>query len=611
VKPRKSDSTFLGGTFKMMAGALSAGAALVSILSYTSAYAPLATKAHRLAVTPAGDTATSIGDTLQLAAIATDDRGAGLTGVTPTWTSAEPQVASVDQAGTVVARGPGATAIIVRVGEKETRARITVLQQGAALRLADSVLRVPEGEHHKAGLWVEDARGHAIRGATVRWEAGDAAVATVDSTGEVTGVSPGSSTLTATSDQLRATLPVEVVPVPASITVIAGEDQRAPAGKTLGSQVTAQVVSRTGRPVAGVPVSLVLKSAQGTVLPEVDTSDARGMVQGTWTLGPVPGRQQLALQVENVSVSPVLTAEAEPVAANTRIAVVGDSLSAEVGDSLAEPVVIRVTDSVGLALADVPVAWSTPDGGKVTGLGTRTDSLGEARAQWILGPKAGRQRVRAQVGSVRFVPPFTAQATAKSGAAASVAIKSGDKQNGTVGKALAQPVVVRAVDRNGNAVPGASIKVSAADGRAADTLVTADSAGLARIQWTLGQKAGAQRLAVKVARRDEAVEATANARAGDPTSMKFVTTPAAPSGKASGKPVVVEVADTYGNPVANRSVSFSATGGTLSSARVVTNSSGRASVVWKVGTAKSTKAPAGTLVAKLTGTDVKASIKSR
>lgn len=595
----------------MVAGGLSAGAALVSILSYTSVYAPLAMKAHRLAVTPARDTATSIGDTLQLAAIATDDRGAVLTGVTPSWTSAEPQVAVVDQAGTVVARGPGATAIIVRVGEKETRARITVLQQGAALRMADSVLRVPEGEHHKAGLWVEDARGHAIRGATVRWEAGDAAVATVDSTGEVTGVSPGSSTLTATFDQLRATLPVEVVPVPASITVIAGEDQRGPAGKMLGSQITAQVVSRTGRPVAGVPVSLVLKSAQGTVLPEVDTSDARGMVQGTWTLGPVPGRQQLALQVENVSVSPVLTAEAEPVAANTRIAVIGDSLTAEVGDSLAEPVVIRVTDSMGLALADVPVAWSTPDGGRVTGLGTRTDSLGESRARWVLGPKAGRQRVRAQVGSVRFVPPFTAQATAKAGAAVSVAIRSGDKQSGTVGKALAQPIVVRAVDRDGNPVPGAPLQVNAIAGRAADSLLTTDATGQARIRWTLGQSPGAQRLLVRIAGENEAAEATAKAGPGEPASIKFVTTPAAAGGKTPGKPVVVEVADGYGNPVAGRSVSFSATGGTLSSARVVTNSSGRASVMWKVTPTKSTKTPAGTLVAKLAGTDVKASIKSR
>ena len=456
VKPRKE--TWVGGTFKLGAGALSAGAALVSILSYTSAYSPLATQAHRLTVTPVRDTATSIGDTIQLAAIATDSRGAVLTGVTPSWTSADPQVARVDQAGTVVSRGPGMTAIIVRVGEREARARIAVVQRGAALSLTDSVLRVPEGERGQPTLRVDDARGHPIRGATVHWEAGDAAVATVDSAGDVIGVSPGRSSLTATYDQLRATLPVEVVPVPASITVVAGEDQRAAAGKPLAAPVSAQVVSRTGRPVAGVPVALVLRSGQGAVQPEVDTSDTRGMVQATWTLGGVPGRQQLALQVEGVSVTPVLTAEAEPVAANTRIALAGDTLSAQVGDSIHDPVVIRVVDSMGLALADVPVAWSTPDGGTVTGLGTRTDSIGEARAQWVLGPKAGRQRVRAQIGNPRFVPPFTAHATARAGAAVSVAIRSGDRQSGTVGKALAQPIVVRALDRHGNAVPGASIR---------------------------------------------------------------------------------------------------------------------------------------------------------
>jgi adhesin/invasin len=264
---------------------------------------------------------------------------------------------------------------------------------------------------------------------------------------------------------------------------------------------------------------------------------------------------------------------------------------------------------MGLALADVPVAWATPDGGKVTGFGTRTDSLGEARAQWVLGPKAGRQRVRAQVGNVRFVPPFTGHATAKSGAAASVAIKSGDKQNGAVAKALVQPIVVRALDRNGNAVPGASIKVSAADGRAADTLVTADSAGLARIKWTLGQAAGAQRLAVKVAGRDAAIEVTARARAGEPTSMRFIAASMPTTAKSTGKPVVVEVGDAYGNPVADRSVSFSATGGTLSSARMVTNSSGRASVMWKIPgkSAKASKAKSS-LTARLAGTDVKATL---
>jgi len=73
--------------------------------------------------------------------------------------------------------------------------------------------------------------------------------------------------------------------------------------------------------------------------------------------------------------------------------------------------------------------------------------------------------------------------------------------------------------------------------------------------------------------------------------------------------MVVEVADAYGNPVADRSVSFSVTGGSLSSARVVTNSSGRASVVWKL-PGKTARTP-GTLVAKLAGTDITASSKSR
>jgi hypothetical protein len=215
------------------------------------------------------------------------------------------------------------------------------------------------------------------------------------------------------------------------------------------------------------------------------------------------------------------------------------------------------------------------------------------------------------VGNARLVPPVTAYATAKAGPAVSVAIRSGDKQSGMVGKPLAQPIVVRAVDRDGNPAPAARLQVSAMAGRAADTLITTDSTGQGRIQWTLGQSVGAQRLLVRVAGENEAAEATARARPGEPVTLKFVTTPAAPGGKSTGKPIVVEVADAYGNAVANRSVSFSATGGTLSSARGVTNSSGRASVMWKVAPPKSAKTPASTLVAKLAGTDVKASIKSR
>lgn len=254
----RAKQSWFGATLRLVAGGLSAGGALVSILSYTGAYAvPASAAAHRLLVTPLRDSAASLCDSLQLAAVVTDDRGAAVLGIAPSWTSADPLVATVDQAGTVVSRRPGVTAIIVRIGDLEARARIAVVQRAAALQLPDTVLRVPEGERRRPLVQVTDARGNAIVGAAVRWETGDAAVAEVDSSGDVVGVSPGQSALTATFDQLRAVLPLEVVPVPASITLVAGEDQRAPAGQALGSPVAAQIVSRTDRPIAGVATAFM------------------------------------------------------------------------------------------------------------------------------------------------------------------------------------------------------------------------------------------------------------------------------------------------------------------------------------------------------------------
>lgn len=603
----RAKQSFLGGTLRLVAGTLSAGGALVSILSYTGAYTPPAptSKAHRLLVTVDRDTATAIGDSLQLAAVVTDDRGAALLGVAPSWSSADPLVAVVDQSGTVVSRRPGVTAIIVRVGELEARASIAVVQRAAALELPDSVLRVPEGERRPAPVRVLDARGHAMPGALVRWETADGAVAAVDSTGDVTGVTPGRTALTATFEQLRVILPAEVVPVAASITVVAGEDQRAAVGQALAAPVAAQIVSRTGRPIAGAAASFIVRGSIGAVAPEVDTSDTRGMVQAVWRLGTLPGRQQLAISVEGVAVSPVLTAEADPVSVNTRVTAAGGDLAAPAGDSLVEPVVVRVTDSAGAALADVPVAWSAHDRGAVASLGPRTDSLGEARARWTLGPKAGTQRLRVQVGNARLMPVFTVTAAALAGKPVSVVIRAGDRQAGTVGKALPQPVVLRAVDRHGNTVGGASIRVATSAGRLSDSLISTDSAGQAKVRWTLGQAAGPQRLTARLAGTDAAAEVTARARSASPASLVFVAPAAtAVAGQPLPKPVMVQVTDTYGNPVPDRAVVFAATSGKTAPVRAVTDSAGQVALRWTLGA----KAGPATLAAKVAATDVKGTL---
>jgi hypothetical protein len=595
--------TLLGSLLRVAAAALSAGAALVSILSYTGMQATIARgadgppasaeRAHRLTLSPGADTATAVGDTLQLAAIVTDDRGAALLGVAPVWASAEPAVAEVDQAGTVVSRGAGLTTVIVRVGKLEARARVTVDQRAVLLRPADTLLRVAEGERGRAAAVAADARGVPIAGAPLRWHAADAAVAAVDSLGEVTGVSPGRGTVTVSLGELRADVAVEVVPVPASITLLGGDEQRGPAGRPLAVPVTAQVVSRTGRPIAGVAATFQAAGAGGAAL-AVDTADARGTVSAVWTLDPRPGRQQLAIVVEGVSVSPVVSAEADPLPANTRVALASDLPPATAGDSLADPVVVRVTDSLGVALADLPVAWSALDGGRLFPLGARTDSLGEARALWRLGARAGGQRIRVQVGNARSLPPLTAAAVAAAGTAESLLVRGGDRQSGKAGTALAKPILIRVLDRLGNPVPGAALTATPGAGSVADSAVRADSAGVARVRWTLGRATGRQTLLVGLAGVTRRVEITATAAPGPPASVTFVGAPAAS--------LVVEVKDGFGNPVRGQALVLATTSGVLSPARATTDQAGRARLGWTPGG----KSGPATITARVSGTELRA-----
>ncbi|HEU4526175.1 MAG TPA: Ig-like domain-containing protein [Gemmatimonadales bacterium] len=592
------------GVAQAVAATLSGGAALVSILSYTSSAGIAvpgvptpASRAHSVTVAPALDTATAVGDTIQLAAMITDSGGTVLGGVAPTWSSDDPSVAEVSAAGTVAIRGAGSTAIVVRVGSIETRAGIVVVQRPAALQVDDTLLRVPEGDRRPLLARVLDSRGNPIIGADVSWSAPDPGVAKVESADAV-GVSPGRTSLLAMAGQLQALLPVEVTPVAGSITVLGGEGQRGAAGAELPVPITAQIVSRSGRPIAGAVAGFQPAGTGASVEPALDTSDARGMVKTLWRLGEIPGRQQLSIAVEGVSTSPTVSAEADPVPANARVEVTTSDLAGEVGDTLREPVVVRVTDSLGRALADLPVAWSSADDGVFTAHAMRTDSLGEARATWKLGTKAGRQRARVQVGNARTMPPVALVAAVEPGSPAGVGAVSGDRQTGTVWQPLPQPIVVRATDRYGNPVGAAALRLLSS-GRPADTMLTTDSSGRAKVVWTLGRAAGLQRLTVRLQADTGETELTAVARPGKPVKLAFVSPPeTARSGRALPKPLVVQVTDSHGNPVPGRTIVFKAGSGTVAPARGLTDADGRTSVRWTLGP----KAKQPELAAKVAGT---------
>src|SRR5690606_16566593 len=88
-------------------------------------------------------------------------------------------------------------------------------------------------------------------------------------------------------------------------------------------------------------------------------SDSLGMAQARWTLGPRSGRQRLRVEVGNPRSFPprVLSAVAEPGAARWLRLVGGDGQAGTVGKPIPREVVLRVTDSVGNPVGDVPVSF--------------------------------------------------------------------------------------------------------------------------------------------------------------------------------------------------------------------------------------------------------------
>jgi hypothetical protein len=597
--------------WRWAAGLVSIGAGLVSILSESDSIkakfdaegvAPGVTSAVRwIGISPTVDTATSIGDTIQLAVTATDARGNALLGAPIVWSSSDSTVASVDSAGTVVTRGAGGTAIMVAVGEKSVKARVYVVQRAVGLRVADDTLfRIAEGDRGKAYAHLVDARGHEIAGSSPTWRSADPSIASVDSLGYAIAVAPGRTTFTASTGAMIAQLPVEVYPVPSSLTVLSGDGQRALAGRRVAQPVTVQVVSRSGRPISGVPVRFALEEGAGRVEPQADSSDAQGIARASWTLGGFPGRQTLTVTTDGVSSPTLVTAEAEPVAANTRVTVVSEEVEGRAGSTLSEPVVVRVTDTSGVALVAVPVAWSAGNEGSVLASESRTDSLGEARARWTLGPRSGTQRAYIQVGSPRTVPRFAVTATALAGAAAKASVVGTTKHEGSVGQVLRPAVEIEVLDRAGNVVPGVPVKLLPASGTVADSVLSTNSTGRVAISWTLGRTAGVQHLTAKVEGIDRPIEISARARAARPANLAFAT-PKPGTANRAVQSLDVDLTDAYGNPVADQPVVFSTKFGSVSPARVMTDIRGRAHTRWTPGS----KVGKRTLVAAVKGTEAR------
>jgi hypothetical protein len=605
---------------KLVALAASTGAALVTVVSALYSYGVIGkAESHQsignigaawVGLRPQVDTATAIGDTVHFAATIADKNGSILVGARPTWTTGDTNVARVLNDGSVIARGPGATTVSVVVGTLVAHSRVLVRPRVAVVQMAnltgDSGIVLAEGaatQLHALGL---DSRGHAVAGVSAAWQVDDSTVATLDSSGVLMGHNAGRTVVTAKIEGLTARAGVSVATTAATLAAVAGAEQRALSGNSLPQAVVVRATNRRGAPAAKQLVTFKPADGQGTVDPVSVLTDADGRARTTWTLGAYPGRQTLFASVEKLDSAVAIVAEADPVAINTRVTAVSERLSGRAGEQLADSAAVRVTDSTGHVLADVPVRWVAVDGGAAEAIAVRTDSLGMARARWTLARKTGVQRLRAEVGGSggHSIAPVTITALAAAGAPAAVVVVGGDAQRGIAGAGLTRAIVLRIVDAAGNGVADAPVVLSPSGGTVPDSLLRTDSLGSVRVRWTMGHSARDYALAVHVDGVKTLLKVMAHAVPAAPANLAFEDAPASHSrAHSKARRLSVLVTDEYGNPVPDAKVRFSTKSGVVTPARAVSDAKGRVALSWT----PSTKPGEHTLTGAVASTDAKGS----
>jgi hypothetical protein len=164
----------------------------------------------RVSVSPSSLAFQSVGDTVVLTAQALTSSGAVLTGIPFSFSSASPNVATVDGNGRVVSVANGSTTINVSAGSVSAVVNVTVAQVATALSSAPTSLTLfAKGDTARIIATARDLRGNAISGLVASWTSANPAVATV-SGGLVTAVADGTTEIVAGYQSLSATIPVTV-----------------------------------------------------------------------------------------------------------------------------------------------------------------------------------------------------------------------------------------------------------------------------------------------------------------------------------------------------------------------------------------------------------------
>ncbi|MEO8621373.1 MAG: hypothetical protein ABI625_09930 [bacterium] len=262
------------------------------------------------------------------------------------------------------------------------------------------------------------------------------------------------------------------------------------------------------------------------------------------------------------------------------------------GGLLAQPLVVEVQATDNLPVPGTPVTFrAVTAGGSVTTASAVTDAEGRAKTTLSLGHAGGVYQFEVTSGALT---PLSVSASATPAAPAAVSLVSGDQQVDSVGRTLSLPLVVSVVDQFGGPLSGALITWTTVSGTGAPSSAstTSGSDGRASTTYTLGNAIGTETVSAAAAGLSGSagtVSFTMRAISRGAASVSIIAggDQVVAPGTTAPTPLVAQVLDAIGNPVANVPASWSAPAGgaSFSSAASLTDATGYVATMVTLGSA--------------------------
>ena len=414
-----------------------------------------------LVITPTSATLV-VGKTQQFTVVTRDAQGNALTGRTVTWIEGAPTVATVTQAGLVTAVGPGSAIVFAASEGISASVSVSVTTIGVARVVVQPASgSINQGQTVQLTATAIDNSGQNIPGKVATWTSSNDAVASISSTGRVTGISPGQVTLTATIDGVvgTATLAVAQTPV-ASVTVTPNALTLAP-GQSVGLTVALADAQGSPLPVSGRTISWSTSSAS------VATVNSAGNITA---IG--PGTAVVTASTEGVSGTSTITVTSTPVATVTL-----SPASAALNQGQTQAVTATARDASGNVLTGRLVSWISSNVAVAT-VNTGTT----ASANIISSVGTGTATISATIGAVQGVSTVTVTSVP-------IASLSVTPTPVSLVELQTQQLTVTARDASGNVLTGRSFSFNSSAAPVASVsssggLVTAVAPGTASITIT-------------------------------------------------------------------------------------------------------------------------------